>query len=85
MELLETRGVATMDQEALREKLGQRIQRCQSCFVAFYMRTMYLGPGGAFYCESCKDESMFHFDQFSRQLDLSRFPSLRSESENEHH
>jgi hypothetical protein len=70
-----------VDQDALRERLGQRIQRCSGCFVAYYMKEMYLGPGGAFYCQNCKDDTMFHFDQFSRKLDLSRFASLRSEGE----
>jgi hypothetical protein len=67
-----------MEQETLRARFGQRIQRCYGCFVAYYLKDMYLGEGGAFYCAHCKDETMFAFDDFSRRLDLSKLPSLRS-------
>ena len=70
-----------MDQEALRARFGQRVQRCSGCFVAFYLKDMYLGEGGAFYCANCKDTTMFHFDEFSRRLDLSRLPSMRDNGE----
>lgn len=66
-----------MDQEALRARFGERIQRCYGCFVAFYLKDMYLGEGGAFYCGQCRDDTMFHFDDFSRRLDLAKLPSLR--------
>jgi hypothetical protein len=70
-----------MHGEALRARFGQRVQRCQSCFIGFYVKEMFLGPGGAFYCTSCKDETMFPFDEFSRRLDLSRVPGLAGEPE----
>ena len=67
------------DDEALREKFGKRIQRCPGCYVAYYVRDMYLGEEGIFFCENCKDESMFSFDEFSRAVDLSQLPSMREE------
>jgi len=59
-------------EEEARLKFGQRIQRCYGCFVAFYMKNMWLAEGGLFYCNNCKDDSMFHFEDFSRKLDLSK-------------
>ncbi len=50
-------------------EFGMRVQRCYGCFVAYRMKDMYLGEDVTFYCEHCKDDSMFHFDQFSAYLD----------------
>ena len=61
----------------LREKFGKRIQRCYGCFIAYYLRDMWLGEGGTFWCEHCKEDGMFHFDDFSARLDLSQLPSLQ--------
>jgi predicted RNA-binding protein with PUA-like domain len=69
--------------EDTREKYGQRIQRCYGCFVAFYLRDMWLGDDATYYCENCKDESMFHFDEFTQMLDISRLPSMQQDDE--HH
>ncbi len=66
-----------MSDEAVREKYGRRIQRCYGCFVAYYLKDMYLGEDASYYCEQCKDETMFHFDDFSRVLDLASVPSLQ--------
>jgi hypothetical protein len=66
--------------EELRERFGQRVQRCQSCFVGFYLKDMFLGPRGAFFCGSCKDETMFSFDEFSRKLDLARLSGAAGDS-----
>jgi hypothetical protein len=68
-----------MDLEEAKSKFGKRIQRCYGCFVAFYLKDMYLGEDATYFCENCKDESMFHFDQFSKVLDLSQLPSLQSD------
>ena len=43
---------------------------------------MYLGEDVTFFCEHCKDESMFHFDEFSKLLDLSK---LREVADADHH
>jgi hypothetical protein len=42
---------------------------------------MYLGEDATFFCETCKDEGMFHFDDFSRLLD----PTKLREGEEDHH
>jgi len=62
-------------------KFGKRIQRCYGCFIAYHLKDMYLGEDATFFCEHCKDESMFHFEDFSKLMDLSKLdpPS------NEHH
>ena len=44
------------------EVFGKRIQRCYGCFIAYHLKDMYLGEDVTFYCEHCKDETMFHFD-----------------------
>ncbi len=69
--------MTAMSAEAAREKFGQRIQRCYGCFVAYYLKDMYLGEDAGYYCENCKDETMFHFDLFSQALDLSKLPSMQ--------
>ena len=71
-------------EEEARLKFGQRIQRCYGCFVAFYMKDMWLAEGGLFYCNNCKDDSMFHFEDFSRKLDLSKLQGERSDEEDRH-
>ncbi len=61
-----------MTTEELRQKFGQRAQRCYGCFVAYRMKDMWLGEDATYYCEHCKDDTMFHFDQFSEMLDPDR-------------
>ena len=63
------------------ETFGKRIQRCYGCFIAYHLKDMYLGEEVTFFCEYCKDESMFHFDQFSKLLDISKL----NEAAGEHH
>ena len=63
------------DREQAIQRFGQRIQRCSGCFVAFYLKNMWLAEDGSFYCSDCKDDSMFHFDQFSGKIDFSNFPA----------
>lgn len=70
-----------MSSNEVREKFGRRIQRCYGCFVAFYLKDMYLGEDATYYCENCKDDSMFHFDDFSSVLDISQLPSMRSDED----
>jgi hypothetical protein len=67
--------------EEARAKYGRRVQRCYGCFVAYYLKDMYLGEDATYYCEHCRDETMFHFDQFSQVLDLSKLPSMQAGDE----
>ena len=53
-------------------EFGKRIQRCYGCFIAYHLKDMYLGEDVTFFCEYCKDETMFHFDEFSRLLDVNK-------------
>ena len=69
-----------MDEKVL-EQFGKRVQRCYGCLIAFHMKDMYLGEDITYYCENCKDDSMFHFDEYTKILDISK---LR-EAEDEHH
>ncbi len=41
---------------------------------------MYLGEDVTFFCEHCKDENMFHFDEFARLMDVTLVSSKRSAS-----
>ena len=70
-----------MNPEEAKIKYGNRVQRCSGCYGAFYMRDMWLGPEAAFYCDDCRDESMFHFDDFTRSLDISKLPSMQDDAE----
>jgi hypothetical protein len=64
------------------EEFGRRVQRCYGCFVAFHLKDMYLGADVTFFCEHCKDESMFHFADFSKLIDPSK---LNLPDEGHHH
>ena len=66
-----------MSEEEPRVKFGKRVQRCYGCFVAFHMKDMYLGEDATYFCENCKDETMFSFEEFSRVLDISNLPSMQ--------
>jgi hypothetical protein len=68
--------------EAAIAAFGKRIQRCYGCFIAYHLKDMYLGEDATFFCEHCKDDSMFHFDDFSKQIDLK---ALESAAEGHHH
>jgi len=67
-----------MDREEAKIKFGQRIQRCYGCYGAFYMKDMWLGPDATYYCEECKDDTMFHFDEFTEKMDFSKLPGSQS-------
>ena len=71
-------------QELLSE-FGKRIQRCYGCYVAFHLKDMWLGDDVTFFCEHCKDDSMFHFDDFSKLLDPSKLREAGEEEEHHHH
>lgn len=61
------------------EKFGKRIQRCYGCFIAYHLKDMYLGEDVTFFCDYCKDETMFHFDDFSKMLDISKLKEVADE------
>lgn len=63
------------------EQFGKRVQRCYGCLIAFYMKDLWLGEEISYYCENCKDDSMFSFEEFTRVIDVSK---LR-EVDQEHH
>lgn len=63
------------------EQFGKRVQRCYGCLIAFYMKDLWLGEEISYYCENCKDDSMFSFDEYTRVIDVSK---LR-EVDQEHH
>ena len=64
------------------EQFGKRIQRCYGCMIAFYMKDMWLGEDITYYCENCKDDSMFHFDEYTKTLDVTK---LREVADDHHH
>ena len=69
-----------MKEDALAD-FGRRIQRCYGCFIAYHLKDMYLGDDVTFFCEHCKDETMFHFDLFSKHVEISKL----KEAEEDHH
>ncbi|MBS1793115.1 MAG: hypothetical protein JSS81_04635 [Acidobacteria bacterium] len=68
-------------EDVLRE-FGRRVQRCYGCYISYHLKDMYLGEDVTFYCEHCRDETMFHFDEFSRLLDPGK---LRETADDHHH
>jgi hypothetical protein len=63
------------------EQFGKRVQRCYGCLIAFYMKDMYLGEDITYYCENCKDDTMFHFDEYTKILDVAKLREAAEESE----
>ena len=61
-----------MDSNDSITRFGKRIQRCYGCFIAYHLEDMYLGEDVTFFCEHCKNETMFHFDEFSKLVDIAR-------------
>lgn len=59
-------------------EFGKRIQRCYGCFVAYRLRDMYLGEDVTFFCEHCRDDTMFHFDQFTQNIDVDKLKEMSS-------
>ena len=70
-----------MNREEALNKYGQRIQRCYGCYGAFYIKDMWLGPEATFYCQDCKEDTMFHFDEFTEKMDISELPGMQSDEE----
>jgi len=74
--------MADESREEIVKKFGTRVQRCYGCLIAYHLRDMYLGEDVTYYCEHCKDDSMFHFEEFSMLLDVSK---LREGADEDHH
>lgn len=72
---------AHQEEEILNE-FGKRVQRCFGCFVAYYLKDMYLGEDASFFCEHCKDDTMFHFSEFSQMVEIGK---LREVADEDHH
>lgn len=72
----------TYQNDEVLDEFGKRIQRCYGCFIAYHLKDMYLGEDVTFFCENCKDETMFHFNEFARLLDISK---LKEVAEADHH
>jgi hypothetical protein len=68
--------------QGLLKDFGKRIQRCYGCFIAYHLKDMYLGEDATFYCEHCKDDSMFHFEQFSQNIDIAK---IKEAADDHHH
>ena len=58
--------------EEVIQEFGKRVQRCFGCFIAYYMKDMYLGEDASFFCDHCKDETMFHFSEFTKIVDIDK-------------
>lgn len=74
--------MGSTDNEQVLAEFGKRVQRCYGCFIAYHLRDMYLGEDVTFFCEHCKDDTMFHFDDFSRLMDISK---LKEVADEDHH
>lgn len=64
------------ESDKILEAYGKRAQRCFGCLIAFHLKDMYLGEDVSYYCENCKDETMFHFDDFSKFIDKEKLREL---------
>ena len=72
----------TTDNEQVLGEFGKRVQRCYGCFIAYHLKDMYLGEDVTFFCEHCKDDTMFHFNEFAKLMDISK---LKEVAEGDHH
>ena len=50
--------------------------------ISFHLKDMYLGEEVSYFCEHCKDDTMFHFVEFAKLLDLEK---VREAEENHSH
>lgn len=67
------------NQTEIIEQFGKRVQRCYGCLIAFYLKDMWLGEDITYYCENCKDETMFHFDEYTKILDVTKLREMENE------
>ncbi len=61
------------------EQFGKRVQRCYGCLIAFHMKDLWLGEEISYYCENCKDDSMFSFEEFTSVIDVSKLREVDHE------
>lgn len=71
--------MSTGTNEEVLIEFGKRVQRCYGCFIAYHLKDMYLGEDVTFFCEHCKDGTMFHFDEFARLMDISKLKEVADE------
>jgi len=64
-------------------EFAKRIQRCYGCFIAYHLKDMYLGADVTFFCGHCKDDTMFHFDQFAPLMDFDKLDA--ADGDHHHH
>ena len=76
------RVMGITDNEQVIGEFGKRVQRCYGCFIAYHLKDMYLGDDVTFFCEHCKDDTMFHFNEFSKLMDISK---LKEVADQDHH
>jgi hypothetical protein len=72
-----------MTKEEARVKFGAKIQRCVGCFVAFYVRDMWLAQDMNYYCETCQTDvagPKFHFEDYSHDFDFTQLPSMQEDA-----
>jgi hypothetical protein len=69
----------TNDSNKILQQYGKRAQRCFGCFIAYHLKDMYLGEDASFYCDYCKDDTMFGFADFSKMLDISKLREVADE------
>ena len=80
--VLPTLNVANMEsneKDKLMEIYSKRVQRCYGCFIPYHLKDMYLGEDVSYFCENCKDDSMFSFDEYTRIIDVSKLREVEQE------
>lgn len=71
--------MVTNESTELLAEFGRRVQRCYGCFIAFHLKDMYLGEDATFFCGNCRDDSMFHFEEFAGAMDISALRKMASQ------
>ena len=71
--------MSTEINDEILNEFGKRIQRCYGCFIAYHLKDMYLCEDVTFFCEHCKDDTMFHFNEFAGLMDISKLKEVADE------
>jgi len=79
LRVIKSHSMESHTEDEVLHDFGKRIQRCYGCFIAYHLKDMYLGEDVTFFCDHCKDETMFHFDDFSKLLDISKLNEMTGE------
>ena len=77
------KAMETNENDKLMQIYGKRVQRCYGCFIPYHLKDMYLGEDVTYFCENCRDGTMFHFEVFSKILDRAKFCEITEK--NHHH